>query len=100
MKNVKKIMGIFIFALVFAFVAACSGVDDGGSGGNGNGNGGNGGNGSSGGSNIPTIYVAGAYWIDNNGIACYWKDGVRTDLSIPVEIADYFSSSIANRTGL
>ena len=41
MRNMKKIMVFFTFALVFAFITACSGPDGGGGihDGNGNGNG-------------------------------------------------------------
>lgn len=31
----------------------------------------------------PDVYVAGYYYDNNGPIACYWKNGVRTDLAIP-----------------
>jgi len=65
MKNSAKLLGIIVLAAVIGFSTIACG---------------------DGGGDVETVavYVSGRY-VDSNGDskACYWKDGTRTDLSLP-----------------
>jgi hypothetical protein len=42
-----------------------------------------------------TVYIAGSYGTSNGYTACYWRNGVRTDLSVPIGLAFSYASRIA-----
>jgi hypothetical protein len=74
MKNLLKLTAAAVIIAALIFATACdNGATGGGSkGGNGNGSG------------TPAIYITGNYAKNDRILhACYWKGGVRTDLSVP-----------------
>jgi hypothetical protein len=103
MKNTIKLIGIIALATVigFSFTACGDGGGGGsGSGGNNNPDGNNpGGENPVGGNNGATVYVSGAYFDSNyNGPACYWANGIRTDLPVP-NGTDGYATGIAVQGG-